>query len=503
VTGPPESIRRIVVLGGGTAGWMAASALAKVVGCDHVAVTLVESEAIGTVGVGEATIPPILMFNRLLGIDEREFIRETGATFKLGIVFEDWLRLGHRYTHSFGLFGADMNGVPFTQYWLRAVADGLNDDRDGYNAEAQAIALGRFGRPETGRDGKVPRINHAYHFDAGRYAGFLRRFAEGLGVVRIEGRVAEVERDRHDGLLRAMRLEDGREIEGDLFVDCSGFRGLLIEETLGAGYEDWSHWLPANRAVAAASPRTDRLPPFTVATARDAGWQWRIPLQHRTGNGYVFCDAFQNEADATDRLIRALGPTSEAPRMLRFVTGRRRRQWIGNCLSLGLAAGFLEPLESTSIHLVQAGIAKLLALFPRRRSEPVLADRYNREMAALFDGIRDFLVAHYVLTDRDDTPLWRHMRAMPIPDSLADRLAMFRDRGEAGVGGAELFRETNWFAVLHGQGLVPEGRHPIADAMPREVLAERMMTIRDVIARRVAGLPDHDAYLRTLIGATR
>lgn len=503
MTGERQRIRRIGIVGGGTAGWMVASAFAKVLGArgpDAPEITLIESEAIGTVGVGEATIPPIVLFNRLLGVDEDAFVRETGGTYKLGIEFVDWLRPGHRYLHSFGLFGADMNGVSFTHYWLRADRRGRAGPRDLYNAEAQAARAGRFARTPPDAPPTLPRINYAYQFDAGLYAAFLRRFAEGMGVLRIEGRIGDVER-AGDGVA-AVRLDDGRRIEADLWIDCSGFRGLLIEEALDAGYEDWSRWLPANRAVAAASARDETPAPYTQATALGAGWRWRIPLQHRTGNGIVFPDAFMGEQEAIDELAATLGDAIEAePRVLRFTTGRRRRAWVGNVVAVGLAAGFLEPLESTSIHLVQAAIAKLLALFPQTGSEPKLAARFNREMDGLMDGIRDFLLAHYVLTEREDTPFWRHCRALPLPDSLADKLDAFRRRGEVLPGPQELFREVNWFSVLHGQGVTPADHHPVADALPAEELDRRMGQIRDAVARRVAGLPPHAEFLRRSGGA--
>lgn len=496
-----DRVRRIVIVGGGTAGWMAAAALARVLGTHGPSITLIESDAIGTVGVGEATIPPITLFNKLLGIDEDDFIRRTGATFKLGIEFVDWLRVGHRYLHSFGLYGVDMNGIAFTHYLLRVWREGAAFDRDSFNAEAQAAHRGRFGRTPPGSPPTMPRINYAYQFDAALYAAYLRDYAERLGVGRVEGRVVDCERQPEREGIAAIRLDDGRRFEGDLFIDCSGFRGLLIEQTLGAGYDDWSRWLPANRALAVASPRLASLPPYTRATARDAGWQWRIPLQHRTGNGHVFCDAFTSEDAAREMLLEGIeGEPIGEPRLLGFTAGMRRRQWVGNCVSLGLASGFLEPLESTSIHLVQAGLSKLLALFPQAQPDPALVARYNDEMAALYEGVRDFIVAHYVLTEREDTPFWRHCRAMSLPDSLASRLDRFRARGEVGVGGMELFRETNWFAILHGQGLTPADYHPVADAMDPALLRQRLDQIRAGVARRVEGLDTHDAYLTEIAG---
>ncbi|MEG3181322.1 tryptophan halogenase family protein [Sphingomonas sp. LT1P40] len=496
MTAPPR-IGRVVIVGGGTAGWMAAAALARVLGPRGPSITLIESEAIGTIGVGEATIPPITLFNKLAGIDEDEFIRATQATFKLGIEFADWLRPGHHYLHSFGLYGADMNGIAFTHYLLRARHEGQAIDRDLYNAEAMAARDNRFARTPPGSPPTLPKINYAFQFDAGLYAGFLRLHAERMGVTRIEGQITGVAStgERIDAVI----LADGQRIAGDLFIDCSGFRALLIEQELASGYVDWSEWLPCNRAVAMPSARLATVPPYTRATARAAGWQWRIPLQHRTGNGYVFCDAFLSEDEATADLIDQIEgePTGE-PRILRFTAGYRCRQWIGNCVSLGLASGFLEPLESTSIHLVQAGLAKLLALFPQGDCDPALADRYNREMAVLYEGIRDFLVAHYVLTERDDTPFWRSRRSMTLPDTLTARLHNFRTRGEVGAGGMELFRDTNWFAILDGQGLAAADYHPVADAMPPELFEQRLRQIRAAIEQRVTGMPSHDDTLAAI-----
>ncbi|WP_428156156.1 tryptophan halogenase family protein [Brevundimonas sp.] len=492
-----SEIRRIVVVGGGTAGWMAAAALAKTLGTREREIVLIESEQIGTVGVGEATIPMILMFNRVLGIDEDQFIRETRATFKLGIEFVDWRRLGHSYFHPFGLYGADMDGVPFQHFWLRHQANGGEADHGRFNAETLAARENRFMRVPPEQTQRLPRINYAFQFDAGLYAAFLRRYAENLGVVRQEGRIVDVTRHGESGEVTAVVLDDGKAVEGDFFIDCSGFRALLIGETLGVGFEDWTHWLPANRAAAVPCQSAGELTPFTRATAREAGWQWRIPLQHRIGNGYVFSDAFLSEDEACRLLMERLdGEALAEPRILRFQAGRRVRTWDRNVVALGLSSGFLEPLESTSIHLVQAGIAKLLAHFPTRRSEPLLAAKYSREMSEEYDSIRDFLIAHYKLTERDDTPFWRHCRDMAIPDSLAERLEIFRSRGEVLVGQQELFKETNWFAVLIGQGLMPHGRHPVADTVDEATLARTLNHIRGAVAERVAGMPPHERYLR-------
>ncbi|KQW78758.1 tryptophan halogenase family protein [Brevundimonas sp. Root1279] len=488
-------VRDIVIVGGGTAGWMTAAALAKVVGTETYSITLIESEEIGTVGVGEATIPPILLFNKLLGIDEDEFIRETQATFKLGIEFVDWARLGHTYMHPFGLFGAEMNGIGFAHYWLRALKGGGDPGNHRFVAEAEAIRLGRFMRTPRPTP-EMPSIHYAFQFDASLYAGFLRRYAEKRGVVRREGRIVTVEQDGQDGSIRSVTLADGKAVRGDFFIDCSGFRGLLIEDKLKAGYEDWSRWLPCNRAVAVPCERIGDPEPVTRSTAREAGWQWRIPLQHRTGNGYVFCDSYVSEAEATDALMSRLDGAAQAePRVLRFLSGRRKKGWVANCVALGLASGFLEPLESTSIHLTQAGISKLLGMFPRRRLDPAMADRFNAEMDLQYESVRDFIIAHYKVSQRDDTPFWRYCRDMEIPDSLAAKLETFRARGEVMVENHELFRETNWFAILYGQGLVPDDYHPIADALADDDLRVRLARIRAAIQARVDGMPSHAAFL--------
>jgi len=491
-----QAVRNIVVVGGGTAGWMTAAALSQVVGTQRYSITLVESEQIGTVGVGEATIPMILLFNKVLGLDEDVFIRETNATFKLGIEFVDWRKRGHSYFHPFGLYGADMDGVGFQHFWLRWARESGQTDHSLFNAESLAAKAGRFLRAPPQSLATLPKINYAFQFDAALYAAFLRRYAEARGVVRVEGKISGVERDGQSGHVSRLVLDDGRTIEGDFFVDCSGFRGLLIEETLGAGYDDWSQWLPCNRAAAMPCARAGELTPYTRATAREAGWQWRIPLQHRTGNGYVFSDAFIAEDEAVRLLGERLdGAALADAKVLKFTAGRRRKSWIGNVLAIGLSSGFLEPLESTSIHLVQAAIAKLLALFPKTGFDPRVVDKFNREMSLEYEQVRDFIIAHYKVTERDDTEFWRWCQAMVPPDSLTQRLEVFRSRGEVLVGQQELFKETNWFAILAGQGLIPEDYHAVADTIASDELRRRVGMIRSAINERVAGMPPHDLYL--------
>lgn len=491
-------MRRIVILGGGTAGWMAAACLARVLGTEQRSITLIESEAIGTVGVGEATIPLIESFHHILGIPATQVLGETEATFKLGIEFVDWHRQGARYFHPFGPLGVDLNGVGFLQHWLRHRAAGGDSPIAAYNVEAAAASAGRFGMVAPERPGDpVPPLSYAYHFDATLYAAMLRRYAERLGVGRVEGQVDAVRRDAEGGDVAALVLSDGREVAGDFFLDCSGFRGLLIEETLGAGYDDWSTWLPCNRAVAVQSARLDPLPPYTRSTAKAVGWQWRIPLRHRTGNGLVFCDAFLSaDAAAATLLENVEGQAAGTPRLLRFTTGRRRRTWMRNVVALGLAGGFVEPLESTSIFMVQSALAKLMTLFPRDgRVNPKVADRFNAMMATEWERVRDFLVAHYTLTERDDTPFWRHCRAMTVPDSLAERLALFEEEALFVEQPHDLFKEASWIAVLLGQGLMPRRHHPVADRAPASALETQLAQMRAGVAARAARLPDHETYL--------
>ena len=499
-----NSIRNIVIVGGGSAGWMTAAALSKVLGTQNYSITLIESELIGIVGVGEATIPMITLYNNVLGLDEDEFVRETNATFKLGIEFVDWRHLNHSYFHPFGLYGVDMDGIGFGHHWLRWMKGGGNPDMGRFNAETEAARQGKFMRTPEQKPQTLPKINYAFQLDASLYAAYLRRYAEKRGAVRLEGQVVKVNQNAESGFIESLDLKDGRRVSGDLFVDCSGFRGLLIEETLHAGYEDWSHWLPANRAAAMPCARIADPLPYTRATAREAGWQWRIPLQHRTGNGYVFSNAFISEDEAMQKLASRLdGAAMAEPRILKFVTGMRKKCWIKNCLAIGLASGFLEPLESTSIHLGQVAIAKLLTVFPRNVFNQALIDKFNREMAFEYSSVKDFLIAHYCVTEREDTPFWRYCRNMDIPDSLKARLELFKTRGEVMPPSAELFKETNWFAVLYGQGMVPDGYHPVADVISDYELKVRLARIRSGVQDRVDGMTSHQAFIDRHCSARR
>ncbi|HTF94624.1 MAG TPA: tryptophan halogenase family protein [Cellvibrio sp.] len=493
-----KNINKIVIVGGGTAGWMTAAALSKTLGCHNYQITVIESEQVGTVGVGEATIPPIFLFNGVLGLDEDEFIRETNATFKLGIEFVNWRKKGHSYFHPFGVIGADYDGVAFTNFWMRWRKEGGNADYTKFNIETQAAFVHKFSR--SGMESNpisMPRVNYAFHFDAGLYANYLRRYSEARGVKRTEGFIQNVNQNATTGFIESVVLECGDTIHGDFFIDCSGFRGLLIEQTLKVGFEDWSHWLPVNKAIAVPCESFGELLPFTRSTAQEYGWQWRIPLQHRTGNGYVYCDKFVDDESATTALMSRLdGKAMAEPRQLRFTAGMRKKCWEKNCVAIGLSSGFLEPLESTSIHLIQMGISKLLGKFPRDDMSSLLIDSYNKEMRNDYDNVKDFLIAHYKITEREDTEFWRYVKNMPIPDSLKERLEIFRMRGEVMVKQTELFKEASWFAVLMGQGWDAQGYHPLADAISDDELRIRLTKVRSGIQTRLAGMSSHADFIR-------
>lgn len=492
-----KRIRKIVIVGGGTAGWMAAAMISKTMGTRNYDITLVESEEIGTVGVGEATIPPIQNFNQVLELDEDEFIRETNATFKLGIRFNNWRAPGASYFHPFGQFGQDMDGISFSAYWMRFARLSGNGDFGRFNAETMAALDNRFGRTPTGEGKDKYPINYAFQFDAALYAAYLRKYSEKLGVKRAEGMVVKVDQDAETGFVTGVQLKNSETITGDLFIDCSGFRGLLIEETLHAGYDDWSEWLPCNRAAAVPCEKNPGpITPYTTSTSQEAGWQWRIPLQHRTGNGYVFCNDFISEDEACEKLLTRLdGKALKDPKVLRFTTGHRRKMWDKNVVAIGLSAGFLEPLESTSIHLTQAAITKLISLFPGNGIFPGVAEQFNRDLMADYNNVKDFLIAHYKVTAREDTPFWQRCKHMAIPDSLRERLDIFRHTGHIHVQHSELFKEASWFAVLIGQGLFPNAYHPLADTISEDNLKLRMAKIRTGITDRVNGLPAHDAFI--------
>jgi len=489
-------LRSIVIVGGGTAGWMAAAALARLTR-GGVAVTVIESDEIGTVGVGEATIPPIRTFNAMIGVDENEFLRRTGGSFKLGIEFVDWLRPGSRYMHPFGPTGADMDGVSFHQFWLQHRDRAQLPPLDAFNLSAVAARFGKFQRPSTDARSVLSTLDYAFHFDAGRYADYLRELAQAGGVSRREGKVVACERDGEDGFVQAIVLADGQRIAGDLFVDCSGFRGLLIEQELETGYEEWSRWLPCDRAVALPCAANGPPLPFTSATALAAGWRWRIPLQHRTGTGYVYSSAHLSDNEAASTLLGlADGEPLGEPRFLRFTAGRRRKVWNRNVVALGLASGFLEPLESTSIHLVQAGVSRLLAMLPDRRFNPVLESEYNRLAALQIEQIRDFIILHYHATERRESPFWQAVADADIPDSLAAKIELFRENGRLFRSGDELFSENSWVSVLIGQGIWPRRIDPLVEAVGNTGEIQQTLKRMAAFIRRAAdAMPTHQQFI--------
>ena len=485
--------RGIVIAGGGTAGWMAAAALSRFLPAGT-AISLVESDAIGTVGVGEATIPQIRLFNHNLGIDENELLAQCAGTIKLGIEFDGWSGEGSRYIHAFGTFGRALGVVPFHHYWLRAAQAGASEGLWDYSVAAVAAAQNRFA-PDSGTARLPSGLAWAYQFDASRYAALLRRHATSRGVERIEGRITSVE-SGDDGSITALTLEDGRSVTGDFFIDCTGFRALLIGEALGVGYDDWRQWLPCDRAMAVQSSGDGALAPYTRAIAREAGWQWRIPLQHRTGNGLVWCSDYGDEAQAHDTLLAHIdGTPITEPRTMAFMTGRRRSAWATNCVALGLAAGFLEPLESTSIHLIQSGIARLVNLFPHHEPSEAGIAEYNRQTAREWEAVREFLILHYHANGRDE-PFWRDYRKRTIPDALAHRIELFRETGRIFREGDELFTEIGWLQVMIGQGIVPDAYHPIADAASDDELSEFLALARQQVRDTAARMPAHADYLR-------
>ncbi|HEU5133546.1 MAG TPA: tryptophan halogenase family protein [Steroidobacteraceae bacterium] len=485
-----QAVRRVVIAGGGTAGWTVAAGLAQQLG-QLLDITLVESEEIGTVGVGEATIPTIRTFHALLGIDEREFMSATQATFKLGIAFENWARTGDRYIHAFGDIGKTTWMGGFHNMWLMAKAAGFGGDLGDYCLEHQAADADKFAIASS-----TP-MNYAFHLDAGLYARFLRRKFEARGIKRVEGKIASVVQNPESGFVEALVMESGQRIEGELFIDCTGFRGLLIEQTLKAGYEDWRHWLPTDSALAVQTPSANRTPPYTRAIARSAGWQWRIPLQNRVGNGLVFCSAHLTEEQARTELADNLvGTPLFEPRLIRYVTGRRRKTWDKNVVAMGLASGFMEPLESTSIHLIQIAVTRLIKMFPFGGNFAALSANYNAQTNIELERIRDFIVLHYKLTERDDTPFWRGCRDISIPDSLAQRLALFHESGFAYMAADDLFSITSWVFVMVGQRLMPQQYHHMGAMLGEERLRNALDSLNSNIKRAVDGMPYHRDFLQ-------
>ncbi len=493
------AIDNIIIVGGGTAGWMAAAALSRLRDGRNVAITVVESEAIGTVGVGEATIPPFLDFNRLLDIDESEMLAATQGSFKLGIQFVNWGKQGDSYIHPFGNYGYQMGGVSFHHVWHRIREAGDKRPIQVFNMETMAAQFGRFARTEDYQREDLPPVNYAYHIDAGRYARFLRSYAEVRGVVRKEGKVIDVALNGESGFVTSLTLDNGTTIAGDLFIDCSGFRGLLIEQTLKTGYEEWTNFLPCDRAVALPCKREDGTGPlpYTRATAHSAGWQWQVPLQHRNGNGHVYCSNFMGEDEAHDILVKNIaGKPGAEPNFLRFVTGRRKKFWNKNVVALGLSAGFMEPLESTSIHLINTGINKLIAVLSLDRITQVQEDSFNRLTGKEYEKIRDFLILHYNATSRDDSEFWNYCRTMRVPDSLTEKIELFRHNGQIFREDDELFTETSWAAVMMGQGIMMGAHNAMADSLEEPKTANEIDAIEQSIRYVVQHMPAHGDYLK-------
>lgn len=493
------AIEHIIIVGGGTAGWMAAAALSRIRAGRPVAITLIESEEIGTVGVGEATIPPFLDFNRLLEIDERDMLSMVQGSFKLGIQFVNWGKIGDSYIHPFGNYGYQVDGISFHHVWHKYQQAGDKRPIQVFNVETMAAHFGRFARTEDYQRDDLPPVNYAYHIDAGRYAKYLRNYAETRGVVRREGKISDVNLDNESGFVSSVTMENGDVLKGDLFIDCSGFRGLLIEQALKTGYDDWSNFLPCNRAVALPCLREDGSGPlpYTRATAHSAGWQWQVPLQHRNGNGHVYCNEFMSDDEAHSILVNNIaGKPGAEPNFLRFVTGRRKKFWNKNVVALGLASGFMEPLESTSLHLVNTGINKLIALLSLDGVTQAQEDAFNRLTGKEYARIRDFLILHYNSTTRDDSPFWNYCRNMAVPESLTEKVELFRQNGQIFREDDELFTETSWAAVMMGQGIKMGGHNAMADAIKEPTTRREIDEMEKSIQFVVQHMPTHGDYLK-------
>lgn len=490
-----KAIKKVVIVGGGTAGWISAALLKKVVG-SPIDVELVESESIGTVGVGEATIPPIRLLNNVLGVNESEFLTKTKGTIKLGIQFENWRVQGENYFHSFGAAGKSMAFCHFHHFWQRAQDLGLQTNLWDYDLNYLAAKAGKFAQINS-KD-PIIELPYAYHFDAGLYAKFLREISERMGVKRTEGLIEDVEQDNDSGFINALILKDGRKISGDLFIDCSGFRGLLIQQQLGTGFDDWSHWLPCDRAIAIPSERLTQTLPYTRSIAHSAGWQWRIPLQHRNGNGLVYSSQYYSQQQALDLLTNNLESQAIGePNFIQFQTGRRRQQWSRNVVSVGLSSGFLEPLESTSIHLIQSAIVRLIHLFPHQGIKPVDVAEYNRQSKTEYEQIRDFIILHYHVNERTDSHFWRDLRNMEVPDSLRHKIELFRATGRLFREQNDLFLESSWLQVLLGQGIKPQDYHPIVNNLSEAKLFAMLRNIQAIKNEPLAKLPSHDDFLQS------
>ncbi len=501
MSSPPFNV---IIAGGGTAGWMTAAALARHLPRNQYAITLIESEMIGTVGVGEATIPHIRAFNAMLGLDETEFVTRTNATFKLGINFLNWGAPGDDYTHPFGEFGVPMGGIEFHHYWLEAKRSGYHGSLDELSMANVAARANRFRPPSTQPGSPASTYTYAYHLDASLYAGMLREYSEGRGVVRKEGKIGHVSLCNNTGRITTLHLDDGSELHGDLFIDCTGFRSLLLGKCLDVPFDDWSHWLPCDRAAAIPCELAGELRPYTQSIARSSGWHWRIPLQHRMGNGHVYCSRYISDEAATQDLLEQLpGAPLADPRILRFQAGCRKKSWHRNCVALGLSSGFLEPLESTSIYLIQLGIYKLIEFFPHRDFAIECEQEFNRVIKDEYEKIRDFLILHYKATTRDDSPFWKYCRDMPVPDSLEYKISMFKNQGHIVEYQNGLFRPPSWLAILVGQGIIPDRNDPRLATIPRPQLFAELERLRSSYASTAAKMPFHAEFVDRLRASTR
>ncbi len=495
-----EADYKVVIVGGGSAGWMTAAALSKFLPKGH-KVTVIESTSVGTVSVGEATIPGIVEFNQMLGINEAEFLRVTKGSFKLGIEFVDWGWIGNRYMHPFGPYGINMNAVSFHHYWLKENANGVNVSSkrplSHYNLEYSAAMQNKFCHPQPKSRSPLASIKYAYHFDASLYADFLRSFSQANGAQHIDSTIQAVHQHDSGDISRVM-LEDGRMVEADLFIDCSGFKGLLISQTLGVEYDDWRSLLPCDSAIAQPSKSTNELSPYTVSHAHKSGWSWHIPLQHRIGNGCVYSSDFMQVSEAEEileqRIANSSIPISE-PRKLQWINGKRVKAWERNCIAIGLSQGFIEPLESTGIQLIQSAIQKLLALFPNGKPTQSQINAFNKYTDDEMLAIRDFIILHYKLNNRDDSEFWQYCKQNPIPDSLKAKIELYRESGRIFRDNNELFNEISWLSVMHGQGLHAESYHPMVNAMDTQTMRQNMDKIAGAMRESVAQMPEHKAYL--------
>ncbi|MDP5130064.1 MAG: tryptophan 7-halogenase [Paraglaciecola sp.] len=494
-----HSIKSVVIAGGGTAGWMTAALLSKVLGC-NIDITLIESDDIGAIGVGEATIPTIQAFNQYLALDEKEFLAATKGSIKLAIKFENWRKMGESYFHTFGAPGANLGFCNFQHYWLKAKAAGLTQSLWDFDFNYLCCLAGKFNKIQT--TNSVHDLNYAYHFDSALYAKLLRSKAEAHGVTRVEGLIEHISRDAISGNITQIILQNGESFTGDLFIDCTGLKSLLLRQTMGVKFQSWQHWLPANRAIAVPTERAAATLPYTCSTAHKVGWQWRIPLTHRNGNGLVYSSDYISDDEAWQQLSSNLtGKMLAEPRTIRFETGKTVEQWHKNVVAIGLSSGFLEPLESTSIHLIQSALVRLLKLFPHQGLSDEAIFTYNQESATEIDTIRDFIILHYFLNERGDSPFWRDMANLNLPERLAHKIKLFRKTAHITNDPSDIFRDASWLEVMLGQGVMPEDHHPAANAVP---IAQLQQTLAQLLAAKqepLAQMLSHDAFLERYLRA--